>query len=79
MDGGEPLFLFLGVVAVMAAFALVKTASRGRRDARGRLPARRPFGRSADRRGDRVIADSSRGPDGTDSGAGDGGASMRGD
>jgi hypothetical protein len=78
MGGNGPLFLFLGVVAVMAAFVLARRAVRGRRDERGRRP-RRTVDRSGGRRRDIAPADSSRGPGGTDGGAGDGGASMRGD
>lgn len=76
MDGNEPFWLFLGVVAILAAFALVRRARRLARPG----PAR--WGRdgdSAHRQGAALRGraghpgnDSSRGPGGTDSGASDG-------
>jgi hypothetical protein len=77
MDGNEPFWLFLGVVAILAAFALVRGARRRSRpgaprwgrdggDAKREKPAR--AGQSV-----RWENDSSRGPGSTDSGASDGG------
>jgi hypothetical protein len=77
LDGNEPFWLFLGVVALMAAFALIRRARRPSR------PGAMRWGREgASRRDDPARAsppgrwenDSSRGPGSTDSGASDGGS-----
>ncbi len=75
MDGNEPFGLFLGAVALLAAFALIRRARRPSRPGaarwghdgdnahRKRRPARGRPGYSG--------SDSSRGPGSTDSGASD--------
>ena len=40
MDGNEPFWLFLGVVAIMAAFALLRGVRRGRCDEKGEQAAK---------------------------------------
>ncbi|RST84897.1 hypothetical protein EJC49_18275 [Aquibium carbonis] len=78
MDGNEPFWLFLGVVAIMAAFAMVRngrrrpsrpSAHRWGRDGGDASRQARHHGGAPGFSGN----DSSRGPGSTDSGASDGG------
>ena len=74
MDGNEPFGLFLGAVALLAAFALVRSRGRPRPGAHrwGRTGADAQRHRPA-RMGEPGHSgnDSSRGPGGTDGGASD--------
>lgn len=71
-DGNEPFWLFLGVVAILAAFALVRGARRRSRPGPPRWG--RDAGREKPPRAGRTVHwenDSSRGPGSTDGGASD--------
>lgn len=77
MDGNEPFWLFLGVVAIMAAFALLRGVRRRSRPGAPRWGRDDgDAGRGKPARAGRAVHwenDSSRGPGSTDSGASDNG------
>ena len=76
MDGNEPFWLFLGLVAIMATFALIRRTRRRSRHGPvrwGREGAGLPDAPARARRTDHWENDSSRGPGSTDGGASDGG------
>lgn len=75
VDGNEPFWLFLGVVAIMATFALVRRARRSSRPGAPRWGRDGGNGRQERRvRAAKPVHwenDSSRGPGSTDGGASD--------
>jgi uncharacterized membrane protein YgcG len=77
MDGNEPFWLFAGVVAIMAAFALVRKlrgrAARPGAPRWGRKSVDLPAKPVRTSRTGHWENDSSRGPGSTDGGASDGG------